>query len=199
MEHIWLEGNQTAPILVLLHGTGGDERSLLSFAKTLAPDASLMALRGSVNENGLLRFFKRKGMGVFDEDDLKERGQEILCFLRKASQKYGWTDRPIYLLGFSNGANMGLELLIQASGFFTGAILLAPMFPIQVNPLPDFHHLSVYLSHGSQDPLVSLEDSQYVADLCQMSGGKVHQYWVKGHEVTSDLFNDLQAWWKQQK
>lgn len=199
MKHIWIEGKENSPIFVLLHGTGGDEHSLVSFAKTLDRDASLLALRGEVNENGMLRFFKRKAMGIFDQEDLKARGQAIISFLGEASERYGWQNRPLYLLGFSNGANMGLELLIQASDLFKGAILLSPMFPIKVDPLPDFKHLSLYLSHGSQDPMVSIEDSHYVANLCQTSGGQVYQYWVRGHEVTPDLFQDLQVWWQNQK
>ena len=39
--------------LMLLHGTGGDENSLLSFGNQLCPGAALLGLRGKVLENGM--------------------------------------------------------------------------------------------------------------------------------------------------
>ncbi|MEO6866436.1 MAG: alpha/beta hydrolase, partial [Gaiellales bacterium] len=43
--------------LLLLHGTGGDERDLLSLGRQLAPQATLLAPRGQVMENGVTRRF----------------------------------------------------------------------------------------------------------------------------------------------
>ena len=55
-----------APTLLLLHGTGGDERDLLPLGRTLAPQAGLLSPRGKVLEQGMSRFFRRLAEGVFD-------------------------------------------------------------------------------------------------------------------------------------
>jgi len=52
MKAIYQQGAADAPVLVLLHGTGGDEQSLLEVGKTLDPRASLLGIRGNVLENG---------------------------------------------------------------------------------------------------------------------------------------------------
>jgi predicted esterase len=39
--------------LMLLHGTRGDENSLLSLGNQLCPGAALLGLRGNVLENGM--------------------------------------------------------------------------------------------------------------------------------------------------
>ena len=52
--------------LLLLHGTGGDENDLVPLGQMLAPDAGILSPRGTVNENGAARFFKRLAEGVFD-------------------------------------------------------------------------------------------------------------------------------------
>ncbi len=42
MKAIYQQGAADAPVLVLLHGTGGDEQSLLEVGKALDPQASLL-------------------------------------------------------------------------------------------------------------------------------------------------------------
>ena len=44
---------------MLLHGTGGDETSLLPIAQELNKQATVLSIRGDVSENGMNRYFKR--------------------------------------------------------------------------------------------------------------------------------------------
>jgi predicted esterase len=52
-------------------------------------------------ENGVPRFFRRFGEGIFDEDDLR-RPNELADFVEEARAHYGIAS-PI-ALGYSNGA-----------------------------------------------------------------------------------------------
>ena len=56
-----------ARVLLLLHGTGGDESDLLPLGRELDADAAVLSPRGKVLENGAPRFFRRLAEGVFDE------------------------------------------------------------------------------------------------------------------------------------
>ena len=90
--------------LLLLHGTGGDENDLLPLARMIAPTASLLSPRGKVLENGMPRFFRRLAEGVFDEEDVRRRANELADFVTNARARYGIAS-PI-ALGYSNGANI---------------------------------------------------------------------------------------------
>ncbi len=57
MKHIFKQSSkQNAPVLLLLHGTGGTEEDLLEVAKLIDEEASVLSVRGNVSENGMPRF-----------------------------------------------------------------------------------------------------------------------------------------------
>src|ERR1044072_6512033 len=71
--------------LLLLHGTGGDENDLIQLGQMLAPDVGLLSPRGTVNENGAARFFRRHAEGVFDVPDLHARTKARVAFIAAAA------------------------------------------------------------------------------------------------------------------
>src|ERR1700676_4777542 len=103
--HHFEEGaDAAARPLLLLHGTGGDENDLIPLGRTIAPSASLLSPRGKVLEHGMPRFFRRLAEGVFDEDDVRQRANELADFVESARSHYG-IGTPV-ALGYSNGANI---------------------------------------------------------------------------------------------
>src|SRR5215468_7209265 len=79
--HRFEKGRANERPLLLLHGTGGDENDLLPLARMIAPTTSLLSPRGKVLENGMRRFFRRLAEGVFDEDDVRRRANELADFV----------------------------------------------------------------------------------------------------------------------
>ena len=55
--------------LLLLHGTGGNERDLIPLGRELDSTAALLSPRGKVLENGMPLYFRRLAEGVFDLED----------------------------------------------------------------------------------------------------------------------------------
>src|SRR6202043_574968 len=89
--------------LLLLHGTGGNERDLIPIGRELDQDASLLSPRGKVLENGMPRFFRRLAEGVFDLVDLKRRTHELADFIVSAVEHYRIDLRHLVAIGYSNG------------------------------------------------------------------------------------------------
>ena len=106
--HVFLPADDAAagPLLLLLHGTGGNEYDLLPLRDRLSPGAAVLSVRGTVLENGMPRFFRRVSEGVFDEEDLHRRAEELAEFVGTAGAAYGIEDRSLVAVGFSNGANI---------------------------------------------------------------------------------------------
>ncbi|MGX7092218.1 alpha/beta hydrolase [Hutsoniella sourekii] len=192
--YLHLESPASSRLLVLLHGTGGSERDLIPIAQAMDPEASILALQGDVLEGGARRFFKRHGMGQYDLEDLNKRGQRLADFLKAFSVQEQVPLENMIPLGFSNGANMGLHLVLQGLLPLKKGIFLAPLYPLEAKPELDLSGFEALVSSGEADPIVSLEESQHVVDLIQAAGGQVTRYWVPGHEITSGLVAAGRQW-----
>lgn len=140
--------------LLLLHGTGGDEHDLLPLRDHLSPGAAVLSVRGSVLESGMPRFFRRLREGVFDEDDLRLRADELAGFVRTASTEYGIAEGSLVAVGFSNGANIASAMILQNPGLIGAAALLSAMIPFADPPAPDLTGTVVVISNGDRDPMI---------------------------------------------
>jgi phospholipase/carboxylesterase len=163
------DGN--TPPLLLLHGTGGDENDLIGLGRMVAPDAALLSPRGRVLEGGMPRFFRRLAEGVFDEDDVKRRAQELADFVSEAREVYG-LPAPI-ALGFSNGANIAAATLLLRPEALAGAVLIRGMVPLSQPPAADLTGKPVLILSGSMDPMVSADNAARLAAQLRNAGAEV--------------------------
>src|SRR5437870_12057577 len=93
----------SARTLLLLHGTGGNERDLIPLGHELDPNASLLSPRGKVSENGMPRFFRRLAEGVIDWEDLQKRTHELADCGVGATRRYDLHIRKIVCIMECNG------------------------------------------------------------------------------------------------
>lgn len=192
MIHKYIERNKDQTF-ILFHGTGGDENDLLPIAQFLEEDYNVLTIRGAVNENGALRYFKRQAHGQYDVEDLFARGKELAEFIKSASKEYGFDLSKAILVGFSNGANIAIHLLLEYPQLFNEGILMAPMYPLEIESV-DLNNTHVFISTGKNDPLVSNEASEYVIQLFEENGAEVETYQVNSHEVTHGMLEAAKSW-----
>lgn len=192
--HHFVAGS-SATTLLLLHGTGGDENDLMPLGRQVLPDANLLSPRGKVLENGMPRFFRRHGLGVFDIDDLKIQTHALAEFVEKAVDSYGLESDRIVALGYSNGANIAASLLLLHPDLLRRAALLHAMVPFEPDELLDLSDASVLLTGGRQDPYIPAEQTQALADLLVRAGADVRLDWQPGgHQLTYSELDVLSAW-----
>ncbi|WP_159720895.1 alpha/beta hydrolase [Streptococcus halichoeri] len=199
MHYLYQAGSIRQRLLVLLHGTGGDENSLLPLAKQLDPTASILAIRGQVSENGALRYFKRLAHGHYDLADLQQRGQALRQFILSFAQQHDFKTEQIILVGFSNGANIAINMLLADRSSLKKAILFAPMYPVDTRSLTESKaDTMVFISTGTQDPIVTTTASQEVLDLFTSRQAQVTSFQVRGHEITLESLEAAKVWLEKQ-
>ncbi|MCD9022137.1 alpha/beta hydrolase [Cohnella silvisoli] len=198
MKHIYKQGtNESAPVLVLLHGTGGTENDLLPLAEIVSPESSVISIRGNVLENGMPRYFRRLAEGVFDIEDLIFRTKELNDFLDQAAAEYGFDRSNLVAIGYSNGANIAGSLLFHFEGSLKGAILHHPMVPLRGVKLPDLSGVPVFIAAGENDPICVPQETEDLNKLLSDAGADVSIHWERfGHRLTASEVDAAAAWYQ---
>jgi predicted esterase/catechol 2,3-dioxygenase-like lactoylglutathione lyase family enzyme len=172
--------------LLLLHSTGGDENELMPLGRALLPGAGILSPRGKVMERGALRFFRRLAEGVFDQEDLARRTEELGRFVDAAIRTYDLEPDGLVAVGFSNGANIAGSLLLRRPGLLRAAVLLSPMVPFEPSPVPKLDGTSVFIGAGRGDTMVTPEQTERLVALLRSAGADVTVHWDPGGHTVSD-------------
>jgi glyoxalase family protein len=171
--------------LLLLHGTGGDEEDLIPVGRELLPGAGMLSPRGKVLERGAPRFFRRIAEGVFDQEDLSRRTEELASFIEAAAATYQLEKDGIVAVGFSNGANIAASLLLRRPGLLRGAVLFSPMVPFEPEALPRLDGTSVFIGAGRSDSIATPQQAERLAEMLRECGADVTVHWEPGgHALT---------------
>lgn len=164
-------GGSAAPrTLIMLHGTGGNEREVLELGRVIDPAAALLAPRGNVLEGSMPRFFRRLREGVFDMDDVIRRSLELSDWLALAVDHYAIDPARAVLVGYSNGANITASMLLLRPGVIRRAVLLRAMMPLDTQSLarvaqaPSLAGVRVAMIAGRADPILPLASAQVLRD-----------------------------------
>ena len=192
--HEFVPGSSNRTLL-LLHGTGGNERDLIALGRELDPNAALLSPRGKVLENGMPRFFRRLAEGVFDLEDLKYRANELADFVTAAAQHYEFATDQLVGVGYSNGANIAASILLLRPEVMHRAILFRAMVPLIPDTLPGLSSARVWIGAGDQDPIVPASETKRLAELLRRAGADVTIRFAKaGHGLTNDDLEAARHW-----
>jgi predicted esterase len=192
--HRFVPGKSSRTLL-LLHGTGGNEHDLIPLGREIDPTAAILSPRGKVLENGMPRFFRRLAEGIFDEEDVKKRTHELADFVRAAAQHYEFAADKIVAVGYSNGANIAVSLLLLRPETLRAALLFRAMVPLVPEKLPDLSSVRVWIGAGNQDPIIPTSETQRLVELLRRARADVTiRFLNAGHGLTDGEIEITHEW-----
>jgi predicted esterase len=195
--HRFIPATESPPrhVLLLLHGTGGNENDMIPLGRDLDPAAAILSLRGNVLENGMPRFFRRLAEGVFDEKDVVRRANELADFIGVAATKYSFDPRALTAVGYSNGANVAAAVLLLRPGVLTRAVLFRTMVPLTPTNQPALAATRVLICFGKHDPIVPVENVERLAAMLRQGGAEVTlRVEDAGHQLVFAEIADAKKW-----
>lgn len=173
---------QGAPLLVLLHGTGGNAADLLPLGSLLLPEASLLAPDGDVSEHGAPRFFRRTGEGIYDMYDLARATDKLTGFVR--AHRDALAPSAVIGLGYSNGANILAASLFVEPSLWDAGVLMHPLIPFEPEIAARLEDKPLLMTAGQRDPICPPALTSRLAASLKAAGAVVALEWHEGgHEL----------------
>ena len=194
--HHFSPGEAGAPVLLMLHGTGGNEHEIAALATELHPGAGVLAPRGQVQEHGMLRWFRRHGEGNFDVEDVIARAVDLSGFLDAAREHYNLGNRPVIAVGFSNGANIALATAILHPRALDRVIAFSGMYPFgDREGAADLVGSRLLILNGETDPMAPTTSvNTLMATLRENGADAVQILRPGGHGITNTDLDAAKQW-----
>ena len=180
--------------LVLLHGSGVDETTLVPLAAAIAPRAVLVAVRGRIAQEGGMRWFVRITPTRFEQASIRTETDAFAAFITAALQANGLARAHTTFLGYSNGANLISSMMLLHPGLVERAVLLRAMPVLDDVPPADLSNAEVLVIAGAVDATYGPFAASLVA-LLRHHGAKVDDRTVpSGHEFGDDDAAIVRQW-----
>jgi phospholipase/carboxylesterase len=182
-------------VIVLLHGSGGNEADLMPLAARIAPRATLLGVRGRATEEGIARWFRRSGESGFDQADIRDEAEAFAAFLSGAVTGYGLDPATMTCLGYSNGANLLAAVVQLCPGAVRRAVLLRAIQVLEDAPPVDLAGTRVLIANGRQDDLVPDGAALVLAGALRGAGAEVDtQLLDAGHALSPEDEEVVRHW-----
>lgn len=209
------KGGGTGPAVVLLHGFGAPGDDLASLWRVLdVPEqirfvfpAGPLRLSLGFGEGrawwmlDMERLIRERETGNWMElikevpKGLQDARDQMIRFLDELEQALNVAPQDVLIGGFSQGATLACDLVLQTDRPFAGLILLSgtiiaheewkPRMPLRKG-------LPVFQSHGTDDPILACEVARQLRDELQAGGLDVEWHEFRGgHEIPMSVVDRL--------
>ena len=196
-----------APLIILLHGYGSDEKDLFSFSNNIPPEFLVLSLRApkQIHQTGYCWYDVNfsDSPPSFNEKQAEESMNKIVSFLSEAYKQYHFDNRKVFLLGFSQGAALSLSLSLQHPYLIKGAVILSgremKSFIPNYKSKEELKNLNLFISHGTQDKVIPFSEGMKIDESLTKLNVK-HQFkkYDMGHSISEQTYSDFVNWFTQE-
>lgn len=174
--------------VILLHGRGGTAHNMLSLADRLCNSSFYIAAPQATNNVWYPHSFMSEEK--FNEPYLSSSIKEVHQLVEQTAQYI--PKHQIFILGFSQGACLALEVAARFAEKYGGIIALTGgLIGSTINEgkyQGNFDGAKVFISNGDQDPHIPLIRSQQSKEVMERLGANVSLKVYKGkpHAINED-------------
>ncbi|EJF90382.1 hypothetical protein MEG_01098 [Bartonella tamiae Th307] len=140
-------------LIVLLHGSGGDDTTLFSFARPLWPNATLLGIRGRFVQDGENRWYRKITATKFDQNQVVDEADAFVDFLMHFVEKGHYDLSQTTFVGYSNGANLLAVIMLENPDLIHRAILMRSMPVLDDMPSENLQKTDVLTISGKNDKI----------------------------------------------
>ena len=186
--------NPSGEVIILLHGSGGDETTLFSFARPIWPQATLLGIRGRIVQNGETRWFKKITPTKFDQKDAVDEAEAFVKFLTDLGEEDQYDLWRATFVGYSNGANLLAVIMMRHPELVRRAVLMRSMPVLDSYPHKNLSKTNVLIISGKKDSLYSPFQPALSALLTE-NGAKVDSEIVNSDHMIGEKDREMIVKW----
>ncbi|MGY1840194.1 MULTISPECIES: alpha/beta hydrolase [unclassified Modestobacter] len=184
-----------APLVVLLHGRGSDERDIAPLADHLPAGPAYAAVRAPIGEGHGHAWFANRGIGRPVAESLASSVTWFRGWLDEAAP----AGRPVVLVGFSGGATFAGGVVLTDPARFAGLATLYATLPFEagVPTTPGrLHDVPVLVAQGDADTVIPTELQARTWEYLHTDSGAqlTSRRSPGGHQLTHDDVAVLGEW-----
>lgn len=192
------EPNYAYPLVVWLHGDGGDECELMQVMPHISMrNYAAAGVRGTCVGTG------RRGFGWSQSDEgILAAEQRVLEAVAAAESKFHVHPDRIFLAGYQDGGTMAFRLALMQPGRYAGALSVGGGFPSGRMPLANLKSLRefpLFLAFSRDSEIYTTDDVCRELPLIYSAGLRlaIRQY-PCGDELTTQMLHDMDVWMMEQ-
>ena len=193
---------QSYPALLCMHGMGSDERSILSVVDGMESASYFFGIRGHLLQPPGFAYFAIEGYGKPHRHSFDEAVARLCATIYDIVNKYPIDPNRVFLAGFSQGAILAMTLGLMLGSRIRGLAALSgyiPGFVTDDYSPQSLHGMSVFIAHGTTDPVFPVQWADRNADVFRSGGADVTQcVYDHGHCVSEETRTDLIRWYEIQ-
>ncbi|HEY3247795.1 MAG TPA: alpha/beta fold hydrolase [bacterium] len=192
------------PLLLLLHGVGSHEGDLMGLAPYVDGRFFAVSARGPLTVGpGAYAWFHvafEAGSPVIVPEEAEESRHALIRFIDEVITRYDLDPERVYLMGFSQGAIMGLSLALTVPDRLAGVVamsgrILPQILPQAVSP-ERMKGLPIFVVHGEFDPLLPVDEyGRRTRDiLARLPVALTYREYAMAHQVSDESLRDVVRW-----
>ncbi len=193
------------PLIILLHGVGGNEDNLFAHANRLSEESLVIAARAPFTlQPGAYAWFHvqfEAGTPVIHAEEAEKSRIILVQFINQVLEKYDADPERVFLLGFSQGAIMSYSVALSRPEKVKGIVALSGRVLPEIKPVmaadSRLQRLHIFIGHGTADAVLPISYAHAAKALAEQADIPLsyHEY-AMGHETLQQEWEDLLAWLK---
>lgn len=188
------------PLVLMLHGFGGNEQDLFAFAERFPDKYLVVSLRAPLSLGpGSYAWFHvdfSSGSPVINPGQADKSRQLVIRFLADLKQEVNYDGKDVNLIGFSQGGIMAYSVSLTEPEKINSVTVVNGLLLPHVKPLiasrERLKSLKVFIAHGKNDMVIrhqfAVDAREYLESLGLKPGFRSYD---EGHYISERMLEDI--------